>query len=44
VSSSLKDSNDAFGRLAPAKVQAFMEEVRRVRSEMGASGGKREVA
>jgi|HubBroStandDraft_6_1064221.scaffolds.fasta_scaffold07442_6 membrane complex biogenesis BtpA family protein len=44
VSSSLKDSNDAFGRLAPAKVQAFMEEVRRVRSEMGASAGKREVA
>jgi len=37
VSSSLKDSNDAFGRLAAAKVQAFMEEVRRVRSGMGAS-------
>jgi membrane complex biogenesis BtpA family protein len=34
VSSSLKDSNDAFGRLAPEKVQTFMEEVRRVRSGM----------
>ncbi|HZZ60660.1 MAG TPA: BtpA/SgcQ family protein [Roseiarcus sp.] len=44
VSSSLKDSNDSFGRLAAAKVQAFMEEVRRVRSEMGASVGTKEVA
>jgi predicted TIM-barrel enzyme len=34
VSSSLKDSNDAFGKLAPAKVAAFMEEVRRTRSHM----------
>jgi uncharacterized protein len=44
VSSSLKDSNDAFGRLAPAKVQEFMEEVRRARSEMRASVGTKEVA
>jgi len=44
VSSSLKDSNDAFGKIAPAKVQAFMEEVRRARSEMAASLGAKEVA
>jgi membrane complex biogenesis BtpA family protein len=44
VSSSLKDSNDAFGRIADAKVQAFMEEVRRVRSEMGATVDTKEVA
>ena len=44
VSSSLKDSNDAFGKFATAKVQAFMEEVRRVRSEMGATIGTKEVA
>jgi uncharacterized protein len=44
VSSSLKDSNDAFGRIAGAKVQAFMEEVRRVRSEMGATVDTKEVA
>ena len=35
VSSSLKDSGDAFGRLAPSKVEAFMREVRRARSQMG---------
>lgn len=34
VSSSLKDSDEAFGRLVPAKVQTFMEEVRRVRSDI----------
>jgi membrane complex biogenesis BtpA family protein len=44
VSSSLKDSNDAFGKFATAKVQAFMEEVRRARSEMGAAVGTKEVA
>jgi uncharacterized protein len=44
VSSSLKDSSDAFGRIAGAKVQAFMEEVRRVRSEMGATVDTKEVA
>jgi membrane complex biogenesis BtpA family protein len=44
VSSSLKDSNDAFGRIAGAKVQAFMEEVRRVRFEMGATVDTKEVA
>jgi len=44
VSSSLKDSNDAFGKFATAKVQAFMEEVRRARSEMGATIGTKEVA
>jgi membrane complex biogenesis BtpA family protein len=44
VSSSLKDSNDAFGKFGPAKVQAFMEEVRRARSEMGATADTKEVA
>jgi uncharacterized protein len=44
VSSSLKDSNDAFGRLAPAKALAFMDVVRRARSEIGASAGAKEVA
>ena len=44
VSSSLKDSNDAFGKIGPAKVQAFMEEVRRARSEMGATVDTKEVA
>ena len=44
VSSSLKDSNDAFGKFGPAKVQAFMEEVRRARSEMGATVDTKEVA
>jgi membrane complex biogenesis BtpA family protein len=44
VSSSLKDSNDAFGKFGPAKVQAFMDEVRRVRSEMGATVDTKEVA
>jgi membrane complex biogenesis BtpA family protein len=44
VSSSLKDSNDAFGKFGPGKVQAFMEEVRRVRSEMGATVDTKEVA
>jgi membrane complex biogenesis BtpA family protein len=36
VSSSLKDSSDAFGRLAPSKVEAFMREVTRARSQLGA--------
>ena len=40
VSSSIKDSNDAFGRLAPAKVASFMEEVRRVRAQLGASASQ----
>jgi membrane complex biogenesis BtpA family protein len=44
VSSSLKDSNDAFGKFASGKVQAFMEEVRRVRSGMGATVDTKEVA
>jgi membrane complex biogenesis BtpA family protein len=44
VSSSLKDSNDAFGRLAPAKVEAFMEEVKRTRSRMRLSANTDEVA
>jgi uncharacterized protein len=44
VSSSLKDSLDAFGRLAPSKVAAFMEEVRRARSQMRAGARIGEVA
>src|SRR5579863_4187567 len=32
VSSSLKDADGPFGRFVPAKVQAFMEEAKRVRS------------
>lgn len=32
VSSSLKDSNDAFGRFAPSTVEAYMREVRRLRA------------
>ena len=44
VSSSLKDSNDAFGKFGPAKVQTFMDEVRRARSEMGATVDTKEVA
>lgn len=32
VSSSLKDSNDPFGRFVPAKVHAYMTEVRRLRA------------
>jgi hypothetical protein len=32
VSSSLKNSSDAFGRFVPAKVEAYMAEVRRLRS------------
>jgi len=32
VSSSLKDSRDAFGRFVPARVEAYMAEVRRLRS------------
>jgi hypothetical protein len=34
VSSSLKDSADAFGRFVPAKVAAFMKEARHVRSRL----------
>ena len=44
VSSSLKDSNDAFGRLAPIKVATFMEEVRRARTQLGGSAKAKEVA
>jgi uncharacterized protein len=42
VSSSLKDSADAFGRFVPAKVAAFMMEVRRARSHLrvGAQEGE----
>ena len=32
VSSALKDSGGPFGRFAPAKVSAFMEEARRARA------------
>ena len=32
VSSSLKDSANAFGKFDPAKVKTFMEEAKRVRS------------
>jgi membrane complex biogenesis BtpA family protein len=43
VSSSLKDSNDAFGRLAPAKVASFMEEVRRARAQFMSEREPKEV-
>jgi len=42
VSSSLKDSDDAFGRLAPAKVEAFMDEVKRARSQTGFGAAAKE--
>ncbi len=39
VSSSLKDSNDAFGRFVPAKVEDYMTEVRRLRDTVGEMRG-----
>jgi hypothetical protein len=42
VSSSLKDSADAFGRFVPAKVAAFMKEVRHARSRLRADAQKGE--
>jgi membrane complex biogenesis BtpA family protein len=43
VSSSLKDSADAFGRFDPKKVKDFMEQARRVRTPKTSSGRLRKV-